>query len=157
MERTNTLTRMLLAILLVTGIFGCSKTATQPEVRGPKETIVLDMVDISNNTVGTLYIDNMDGKAQARIKMNDGTYTAGNNMKANITLTDANGTVIYANCQDVSGANGQCKTFPITVLSDNSDASYQKITSTNGIVFNVMDKNNNVFAKSTKTTIVIDN
>ncbi|MCE3282931.1 MAG: hypothetical protein K0Q66_1668, partial [Chitinophagaceae bacterium] len=50
-----------------------------------------------------------------------------------------------------------CSTFPITVLKDNSDAMFQAITSTGGIVFNVLDKDNNVFAKSVKSTIVIDN
>jgi hypothetical protein len=114
-------------------------------------------MDVSNNKVGALYIDNMDGKAQARIKMDSGRYTAGTDMKANVTLTDANGTSVYALCTDVSGKDGQCKTFPITVLQDNSDALYQNIISTTGIVFNVFDKNNNVYAKSTKQTIVIDN
>jgi len=56
----------------------------------------------------------------------------------------------------VSGKDGQCTTFPITVLNDNSDALFEKIT-TDCIVFNVLDKNNNVYAKSAKHTIVIDN
>jgi hypothetical protein len=99
----------------------------------------------------------MNGKARARISMNNGYYTAGNNMKTNITLTDANGTALYAHCQDVNGNTGQCSTFPITVLKDNSDALFDKITTTEGLVFNVMDNNNNVFARSAKYTIAIDN
>lgn len=160
MKRTNTLLRSACAVLLGIFMFGCSKTASEPnnEVKGPKETVVLNMVDVSNsNTLGTLYIDNMNGRAQARIEMNQGAYTAGNDMKANITLTDANGATVYALCQSVSGSDGKCKTFPITVLQDNSDALYEKIISTNGLAFNVLDKNNNVYATSAKRTIVIDN
>jgi hypothetical protein len=159
MEKKNTLLSVAFAMLLAITLLGCSKTASAPkeEVKGPTETVVLNMVDISNNNVGTLYIDNMNGKAQARIKMDSGYYTAGTDMKANVTLTDANGTAVYALCTDVSGKDGQCKTYPITVLKDNSDAVYQSITSTNGIVFNVYDKDNKVYARSTKQTIVIDN
>jgi hypothetical protein len=158
MEKINTLLKPALAMLLAIAIFGCSKTASEPnEVKGPKETVVLNLVDVSDQKVGSLYIDNMNGRARARIAMDNGYYTPGTDMKANITLTDANGTTVYAHCQDVSGNTGQCSTFPITVLKDNSDALYGQITSTSGLVFNVMDKNNNVFAKSARQTIVIDN
>jgi hypothetical protein len=155
MERMRTYFKAAVAGVAM-ALLGCSKTASAPEeIQGPSETIVLNMVDVSNKTVGALYIDNMNGKAQARIKMNEGSYTAGTNMKANITLTDGSTTTVYANCQDVSGKDGQCKTFPITVLNDNSDALFEKIARTDGIVFNVLDQNNNVYAKSKQHTIIL--
>jgi hypothetical protein len=153
-------TLMLIAIMVI--IYGCSKTASapkpEPEIKGPTETVVLNMVSASNEAkVGSLYIDNMNGKARARIHMDSGYYKPGSDMKANITLTTSDGTVIFANCKDVSGSNGQCSTFPITVLKDNSDALFSKIVSTDGIVFNVLDKDNKVYARSTSQTIVINN
>lgn len=159
MERINTIARSAFTMLLAIAIFsGCSKTASAPdEVQGPKETIVLPLVDISNNEVGSLYIDDMNGRAQARISMKNGHYTAGQNMKANITLTTTDGTAVYANCADVNGNTGKCNTFPIKVLSNNSDATFEYVARTQGIVFNVLDRNNNVYAKSVKFTIVIDN
>lgn len=157
MERKCTWMTSLTAMGIAVMMFGCSKTATEPEVKGPKETVVLNLVDVSNNTVGAVFIDNMDGRAQARIRMNNGSYSAGTDMKANITLSDGSTTTVYANCKDVSGKDGQCSTFPITVLSDNSDALYQKVITTNGLVFNVMDANNHVVARSARHTIVIDN
>jgi hypothetical protein len=162
MERKITWLSSALAIGMMIVISGCSKTASAPkpdeEIKGPTETVVLNMVSTSNESkVGSLYIDNMNGRARARIQMDSGYYTQGSNMKANITLTTPSGTVLYANCQDVSGTNGQCSTFPITVLKDNSDALFSKITSTDGLVFNVLDKDNKVYARSTSQTIVINN
>lgn len=156
MERIHTFFKTAIAAFAMVAMFGCSKTASEPEIQAPKETIVLDMVDVSNNNVGALYIDNMNGKAQARIKMKTGYYTTGIDMKANITLSDGSSTTVFANCTDVSGKDGQCTTFPITVLNDKSDALFDKVTK-DGIVFNVLDKNNQVFAKSAKHIIVIDN
>jgi hypothetical protein len=161
MERINTLIKSACFALLATGIIssGCSKTAAAPEeeIQGPKETVVLNLVDVQDKKVGSLFIDNMNGKAQARISMDSGYYYTDANMKANITLTTTDGTLVYAHCADVNSRDGKCSTFPITVLKDNSDAMFQAITSTGGIVFNVLDKDNNVFAKSVKSTIVIDN
>jgi hypothetical protein len=162
MEKKITRLSSALVIAVLVIFYGCSKTASaptpEPEIKGPTETVVLNMVSASDDSkVGSLYIDNMNGRARARIHMDSGYYTAGANMKANITLTTPDGTVVYANCQDVSGSNGQCSTFPITVLKDNSDALFGKIVSTDGIVFNVLDRNNKVFARSTSQTIVINN
>jgi hypothetical protein len=160
MEKLNTLIRSALMLMLVVVLLNaCSKTAARPndEIKGPSETVVLNLVDVNNKEVGSLYIDNMNGRAQARISMDSGYYNAGQDMKANITLTTSNGTTLYANCTDVSGGNGKCSTFPIKVLKNNSDALFQEITSTDGIVFNVLDRNNNVFARSTQHTVVIDN
>jgi hypothetical protein len=158
MEKINTLLRSACLIMLAIGVFsGCSKTAAEPEIPGPKETVVLNLVDVQDQKVGSLFIDNMNGKAQARISMDSGYYYTDANMKANITLSTPDGTVLYAHCTDVNSKDGKCSTFPITVLKDNSDALFRAITTTSGIVFNVMDKNNNVFAKSVKHTIVIDN
>jgi hypothetical protein len=161
MKGKNILLQSALAVLLATGIYSCSKTAASPkedEVKAPTETVVLNMVSVSDESkIGSLYIDNMNGRARARMHIDSGYYTSGTNMKANITLTTADGTVVYAHCQDVNGSNGQCTTFPITVMSDNSDAAYQKIISTHGLVFNVLDRNNRVYARSASQTIVINN
>jgi len=81
MERIGTFLKPVAAAIAMAAIFGCSKTASEPEIQGPKETVVLNMLDVSNNTVGSLYIDNMNGKAQARIKMKNGYYTTGTDMK----------------------------------------------------------------------------
>lgn len=160
MEKIATLARSILILFLATGIFtACTKSAAEPndEQLGPKETVVLPMMDINNNEVGALYIDNMNGRAQARIAINDGHYTAGENMKANATLTTADGTVVYANCTDLDGKTGKCSTFPIKRLSNNADATFTDVTVTQGLVFNVLDRNGNIVAKSAKHVIVIDN
>lgn len=159
MEKISTLARSLFIILLATAIFaGCSKTQAEPnEVVGPKETVVLPMLDLNNNEVGALYIDNMNGKAQARISINNGYYTAGENMKTNATLTDASGTAVYAHCTDLDGKTGKCSTFPIRRLSNNSDATFSDVTATQGLVFNVLDRTGNIVARSAKHVIVIDN
>ena len=147
----------LILLIAISFLSGCSKTAAEPEIRGPQETVILSLVDVSDQQVGNLYIDNMNGRAQARISLDSGYYTAGQNLKANITLTTADGTAVYAHCTDVNGNTGKCNTFPIKVLEDNSDALFKEITSTDGIVFNVLDANNNVFARSEQYTIVINN
>jgi hypothetical protein len=160
MEKLKTFVRSALMLMLVVVLLNaCSKTAARPndEMKGPSETVVLNLVDVNNQEVGSLYIDNMNGRAQARISMDSGYYTAGQDMKTNITLTTTAGTTLYANCTDVSGGNGKCSTFPIKVLKNNSDALFKEITGTEGIVFNVLDRNNNVFARSTQHAIVIDN
>ncbi len=160
MEKLNKIVRSALMLVLVVVLLNaCSKTAARPndEIKGPSETVVLSLVDVNNQEVGSLYIDNMNGRAQARVRLDSGYYTTGQDMKTNITLTTTAGTTLYANCTDVSGGNGKCSTFPIKVLKNNSDALFNEITSTEGIVFNVLDRNNNVFARSTQHTIVIDN
>lgn len=160
MGKLNILIRSAFILVLVVILLNaCSKTAASPndEIKGPSETVVLNLVDVNNHEVGSLYIDNMNGRAQARISMDSGYYSAGQDMKANITLTTTDGTTLYANCTDVNGGTGKCSTFPIKVLKNNSDALFKEITSTEGIVFNVLDRNNNVFARSTQHTVVIDN
>lgn len=158
MEKISTLLKSACTAMLAIGLLsGCSKTAAEPEIKGPKETIVLPLVDMSNAQVGSLYIDDMGGRAQARIELDKGHYTAGQNMKANVTLTSGGNTAVYAHCTDVDGNTGKCNTFPIKVLRDNSDALFTGITTTQGIVFNVMDRNNNVYARTAKHTIVMDN
>lgn len=160
MKKINTLTGMAFTLLLATSLSsGCSKSAASPdeEISGPKETVVLPMFNTTDQQVGSLYIDNMNGRARARISIDNGFYTLGENMKTNVTLTTASGTTVYALCTELDGTNGKCTTFPIKVLSDNSDASFSGVTSTSGLVFNVLDKNNNVYARSAKHTIVIDN
>ncbi|HEX6914438.1 MAG TPA: hypothetical protein VF145_04315 [Chitinophagaceae bacterium] len=159
MKKINTLAGWACTLLLATGLSsGCTKSAANPEeIKGPKETVVLPLLNISDQQVGSLYIDDMSGRARARISLNNGYYTAGENMKANVTLTSGSGTTVYAHCTDVDGGTGKCTTFPIKVLSDNSDATFSHVTTTNGLVFNVLDRNNNVFARTAKHTIVIDN
>jgi len=160
MEKLNTVIRSAFTIMLIAVLFNaCSKTAARPndEMKGPSETVVLNLVDVNDQKVGSLYIDNMNGRAQARFSMDSGYYSAGKNMKANITMHTVNGTSVYAHCTDVSGNTGKCNTFPIKVLNKNSDALFQEIVSTDGIVFNVLDANNNVFASSKQLSIVIDN
>ncbi len=160
MEKPNTIIRSTLVLLLAIILLNaCSKTAAKPneEIQGPSETVVLSLVDVNNHHVGSLYIDNMKGRAQARISMDSGYYRAGENMKANITLTTSAGTTVYAHCTDVSGNTGKCNTFPIKVLQNNSDAIFKELTTTNGIIFNILDANNDVFARSAQHAIVIDN
>lgn len=158
MEKLRTLLRPALVLGTALALFsGCSKTAAEPEIQGPRETIVLPLVDKSNQQVGSLYIDDMNGRAQARIELDKGHYTAGQHMKANVTLTNSGNRTVYAHCTDVDGNTGRCSTFPIKVLEDNTDAMFGRITSLQGIEFNVLDRNNNVFARSTRHAIVIDN
>ena len=160
MEKIVTLARSFFIMLLAAGIFtACTKSVaeTDDEITGPKETVVLPMLDVNNNQVGSLYLDNMSGRAQARIAINDGHYTAGENMKANATLTTADGTTVYANCTDLDGNTGKCTTFPIRQLSNNIDATYIDVTGTQGLVFNIFDRDGNIVAKSAKHVIVIDN
>lgn len=150
--------RTLLIVLLAIGcLSGCKKSTANAEITGPDETIILDLVDRNDRSVGALYVDNMKGRAQARILMDSGYYQPGVNMKANITLSAADGNVLYAHCTDVSGNNGKCSTFPIKVLSNSSDASFEEITKREGIVFNIMDGSNQVFARSKRHAIIIDN
>jgi hypothetical protein len=163
MEKISTLARSFVMMILAISLFSsCTKSAADAptdEQLGPKETIALPMFDVSNNTeVGSLYIDKMNsGRAQARIEMKDALYVSGDNMKANATLTSSNGTTVYAHCTDLDGKSGKCSTFPIKVLSNNSDAMFSDVTNAQGLVFNVLDKNGNIVARSAKHVIIIDN
>jgi hypothetical protein len=162
MEKINTLASSFFTMLLALSLFSsCTKSAAEAptdEQIGPKETVVLPMLDVNNNQVGSLYIDQMNsGRAQARIAINDGYYTVGENMKTNATLTTTDGTTVYATCTDLDGKSGKCSTFPIRRLNNNSDAMFSDVTNTQGLVFNVLDKNGNIVAKSAKHVIVIDN
>ena len=152
-----TLGRWTCTLLLGVILNGCSRSSKQVEIPGPKETVVLELVNVSDQKVGSLYIENIDGRARARISMDNGHYQPGLNMRATITVNSSNGTAVYAHCNDVDGNTGKCTTFPITVLSDKSHALYETITGTTGLVFNVLDAQNNVYARSARHTIVIDN
>jgi hypothetical protein len=160
MEKISTLARTFFTMLLAISLFSsCSKSSAEAptdEQLGPKETVALPMFDANNAEVGSVYIDKMNsGRAQARITVNDGYYTAGASMKANATLTTANGTNVYATCTDVDGKTGKCSTFPIKKLNDNSDASFSDVTTSNGLVFNVLDANGNILYKTAKYVVIL--
>ena len=146
---------MLLAISLFSS---CSKSSAEPpsdEIIGPKETVVLPMLDGGNTQVGSVYIDNMNsGRAQARIALYNGHYN-GENLKANVTLSIGSATHVYATCTDVDGKTGKCNTFPIKRLSDNIDATFTDITRTDGIVFNVLDANGNIIYRTAKYVVIL--
>jgi len=160
MEKITTLAKTFFSMLLAVAIFSsCSKSAAEAptdEQLGPKETVALPMFDANNVEVGSMYIDRMNsGRAQARIELSDGYYTAGQSMKANATLTTANGSTVYATCTDVDGKTGKCSTFPIKKLSNNTDATFSDATTTNGLVFNVMDANGNILYKTAKYVVIL--
>jgi len=140
MERINTLASSFFTMLLASSLLfsGCSKSTAEPptdEQLGPKETVVLPMLDVNNNEVGSLHIDRMNsGRAQARITINQGYYTAGENMKTNATLTTSDGTTVYATCTELDGKNGKCSKFPIKRLSSKPGGLFNEVNNEQGLV-----------------------